>query len=509
MNRVLFLDDMDVLCTTGLTRRPHKAVKHLQNPLLVNEHPWERYRCQLVGTSVIHDPIAGKFHMYYIASPEPGHYPSININGQNKPGHTTLPAYAESDDGVGWTKPMLGQCTFNDCRDTNLLPFVVGQSFECGAMYDSYERDSSRRFKLLWWGQSCEMHIAKGTVTRENGNAHGFDSVVRDDRGEVLSRHHVTLPGDWFVDVAFSPDGIHWKRHPAHVFLGASDTGQSILFDPRLSRYVAFGRFHARPMKKGGSNIEVGRAVGRIESNDFIHWSDTELVVCPDLNDPPNTQFNSMPVTLYEGLYIGAIELGGSVSLPWLPMQLATSRNGRHWTRVGDRFDFLDLGDEGQWDEGAIRPGSGLLIAGDEMRIYYSTINRKSLPQSRHIDGPRAPGIGMASWRRDGFVSLHADLNGGGGELVTKPFIPDGEELFLNVDAADGQVTVEVCSSHSMTPDAQLPSKNRVSHPLRINATAAPVRWMDGNISNITRPGFPISLRIRMANADLYSFWTE
>src|SRR6185437_5716595 len=114
---------------------------------------------------------------------------------------------------------------------------------------------------------------------------------------------------DWGIDVAFSPDGIHWTRHGnQYVLTCYSDTGQSALYDPLLKKYVAFGRFNLSPLPTGGL-LWCARNVARIESEDFIHWTTPELVVCADERDPQSLQINSMPTDLYEGLYIGLMEL--------------------------------------------------------------------------------------------------------------------------------------------------------------------------------------------------------
>src|SRR4030095_7967285 len=98
---------------------------------------------------------------------------------------------------------------------------------------------------------------------------------------------------------------------------------------------------------------------------------------------------------------------------PALPIQLAVSRDSRRWTRVANRIPFIEGPAPGAWDagegshydtvkvsgevQGFIRPAAGLFIHEDQVRMYYSNTSGKDV----------LGGVGMATWRRDGFVSLH------------------------------------------------------------------------------------------------------
>ena len=57
--------------------------------------------------------------MYYRAS----HWDTA----AKKETHREVTCYAESRDGIHWTRPMLGQCSFNDCPQTNVMDFCRGK----------------------------------------------------------------------------------------------------------------------------------------------------------------------------------------------------------------------------------------------------------------------------------------------------------------------------------------------------------------------------------------------
>jgi hypothetical protein len=284
------------------------------------------------------------------------------------------------------------------------------------------------------------------------------------------------------------------EEAPGLVFRCYSDTGQSALYDPVSRKYIAYGRFN---QQKDSPAFYIGRNVARVESSDFIHWTEPELVLAGDDEDPESFQINSMPVDRYEGVYIGVMEVDvRPFPNPARPIQLATSRDGRHWTRVANRCPFIEEPPAGAWDEseghGFIRPATGLFIHGDQVRMYYS-----------NTSGPEAfGGVGMATWRRDGFVSLHGGSDGG--EVLTRAFVPTGPELHLNIDTSGGEASVRVCDFQGRPLRGW--KIDQPSEPVRGDRIDSVVRWNGGDFDQ--RAGKATTLRIRLRNADLYSYWT-
>jgi hypothetical protein len=238
-----------------------------------------------------------------------------------------------------------------------------------------------------------------------------------------------------------------------------------------------------------------------VESSDFIHWTEPELVLAGDSQDPESLQINSMPMDLYEGLYIGILEVDvRPLPNPARPIQMAVSRDGRQWNRVANRCPMIEEPPLGAWDadnqpepRGFVRPATGLFIHDDQVRMYYCN---GSGPDSMH-------GVGMATWRRDGFVSLHAGSEGG--ELLTRAFIPTSPELHLNIDATGGEATVRVGDFQGR------PLKgwkiDQPSEAIRGDQLDTVVRWTDSDFDQ--RVGKATTLRLKLQNAELYSYWTE
>jgi len=107
--RRTFLDGSVIEAQGGLERVFHAPAKHAANPVIVKDKPWEgrpgRGGPYLYGT-VMWDE--GKLLMWY----------QIN-DGGNRIG------YAESQDGLAWTKPDLGLIEFEGSKDNNLCLFLA------------------------------------------------------------------------------------------------------------------------------------------------------------------------------------------------------------------------------------------------------------------------------------------------------------------------------------------------------------------------------------------------
>ena len=106
-----------------------------------------------------------------------------------------------------------------------------------------------------------------------------------------------------------------------------------------------------------------------------------------------------------------------------LDVQLAVSRDGVHFERVGDRAPFIPCGGVGQWNRfnNAIADNRPIEMS-DELWFYYSGRTYRHNPYKGTDSGDEINplgAIGVASIKRDRFVSLSASFDGG--TIVTKP----------------------------------------------------------------------------------------
>ena len=181
--------------------------------------------------------------------------------------------------------------------------------------------------------------------------------------------------------------------------------------------------------------------------------------------------------------------------------ELASSRNLKNWSRLGDRQAFIEPSrtDCGAYDLTQIMSPASAVVRDDELWFYYSGLKYRALTSEknrRDLDKDSSA-ICLAVLRRDGFVSL--DVGENGGTVLTDPFVLFGKRLFVNVDAAGGELSVE-----ALDGDGGVVA---VSAPLEGDHPSAELVWQQGNMGE--QLNNVVSLRFTLRNAKLYSYWVE
>jgi len=462
--RQLFLDDACIERVERLQCVVNQPKKHSQNPVVRPDKPWES-RCQVYGTALF-DEECGMFRLWYLTTPRDRGAKPLKLNEHERAPHTTLCAYAESEDGIHWRKPNLGQFPYDGDRNNNLIDIGRWNCEGISVLYDPHDANPKHRWKAVYW---------------DHGSG-GWE--MRDGRPYCKPGPH-----DGFC-VAFSSDGIHWIPYEGNpVIRRYCDTNQNVIYDERLGKYVAFSRFG------------FGRKLARSESEDFIHWTEPQLVLQCDTADGPGTQIYGAGVDIYEGLYVAMIWIYREQIDGKIDTQLAVSRDGIHWTRVGNRATWLPLGDDDSWEGGMVRSCERIIIRNDELYIYYCGVHGPHPgPKFRQIVRKYPTAIGLAIQRRDGFVSLDAD--GEGGWMLTKPLrLPTVQayDLHVNADASHGELRVALCDANG------IPLKGfERSLPITGDQHDARVIWTN----RITKHrGAIVRLRFTLRSAKLYSYW--
>ena len=459
--RTLFIDDEAIEEVQGLSRVANRLLKHPDNPVLrpeAPERPWE-WRVQCFGT-FLYDPDLGLFRAWYLAFNHPS-APHNRVFGTTLSPLANMVAYATSANGITWSKPTLGLVEFNGSRENNLAD--AGPNWcGLGMAYEPQEEDPKRRYKALYW----DIH-----------------------RGDMR--------------VAFSPDGLRWTPWPGNpVHPSGSDIDHSVVWDPKIGKYVAYGRM-------GG----VGRNVSRMESADFLHWSEPKLVFQADARDRPGDQIYGVSVALYEGIYVGLVWMYHAGDDLTIDAQLIHSRDGIHWRRTPNREVVIPLGPQGSWDSGIIFPATGsscgFPMKDGKIYVYYFGMqgNHAKHPDPVETDTYWRGGIGLATLRRDGWVSLDAGVSGG--YLVTKPLqVPlagtDGTapRLMLNTNAFSGEVRITVLDEQGKPIGGFEKSNTLHGDFLRTEVT-----WPEKTLAELV--GKNVRLRIDGKLAKLYSYWFE
>ena len=117
------------------------------------------------------------------------------------------------------------------------------------------------------------------------------------------------------------------------------------------------------------------------------------------------------------------------------------------------------LGEQGSWEDGMTRISQNFITHNDQIYFYYGGVNGPHTGRKfKQVERKHKSMLGLATLRRDGFVSLDAGETEG--RMLTKPLILNGAELRLNTDASQGYVTV------SITDDIGTPLENYTSQQI-------------------------------------------
>ena len=385
----LFLDDHLVVTRTNLKREIERPTKHPANPLIVQDLPWERRLIATYGT-VLYDEVSCRFRCWYTA----GEYKDgIPDNPEHPITAEYFICYAESEDGIHWEKPLVGQRKFGLHDKHNIV-------------------------------------IPKG---------HGFCVLLTPKVPDVNKRYR-GAGGDIF---GFSPDGITWTTHNWRDAVGKNDTSSSVV--SWKGEYLAYVRYQVKDPRWPG----VMRGIGRCVSRDFENWTPKELIFRTDEKDGyPWTQPYGMAVTSYGDQLIGILwllhldEMKGNNSLGDEDTQLVVSRDGRNWQRVAHRATFLAPTPR-TWDQGRIHaPATSMFIKDDVVHIYYSASD------TRHGSGSwGTPGVGLATLPADRFVALRLRNPAEVGVLETPLLKFSGTTLLVNAKVEEADLHVELLDS--------------------------------------------------------------
>jgi len=383
--------------------------------------------------------------------------------------------YAESKDGIHWTKPMVG-------KDGKSNIVLSDMGFSCNL-------DPS-----LPWGHS-EKYKGAGDVKEEGCK----------------------------VGISYSADGIHWNYYNdgKAVSYRAADTHNQLLWDPITKTYRLLTRTDLGGIG-GTSEIRSVRIMVHTAGNDLQNhptaWKTVADKICVD--DPrkeknrwgsPRLQFNGMTNWIYEGVYFALMDVytmdrsglfdGYDYHTrheeDFMDFYIGTSRDGVNFDKswIHARKPLVPRGPAGSFDKDGIKPPSQIITHNDEHWIYYAGMDERHYSRGRHLN------IGLAKLRLDGFICLEAKDTPG--TVLTKRFRIEGNRLEVNVQASAGIIQTEILDEHGeMVPgfSGKEAPEYRAVDSLRLT----PV-WKNGrDLSSLV--GKVVQIRFRLRNAKLYAF---
>ena len=454
----LFLDDQLIAGKHNVTRTWRRLSKHPANPLMLKSGTEEAI--YLFGTVLREsDPIAGGepiFRMWYYAA------------GKGM----TWVAYARSHDGLNWEKPEVGLV----------------------------EIDGSRANNIVFCPQGWRPIDFSGVIKDPN------PAVKEDERYKLVTAARNVETEEKAYLLAVSPDGLRWTLQNTFVPPPPCKPDRAcFVWDSFRRVYALYNRAKFAPpeLAERGRPAYWGRAIALCTSEDFENWSEPELVMHADIDDPDGTEIYGSATFPYEGQWVSLPQIHRS--LPHhahIDIAIAHSRDGKAWQR--EKELVLPRGGVGEWDRFNQAPATRPVRVGDELWIYYSGRLYRHGEYHRHTElkdtGPHFVGIGLATLRLDGWCSLQAGFDGG--KVVTKPVTLPKGNLFINAKSDWGEVVVEV-----LDPEGEA-IEGMKSAPVSADGVRLPVQWTEGS-SLEQLAGRPVRLRFAIKNALLYSWKVE
>jgi hypothetical protein len=445
--RELFVDSFLIEKLDGAQLRLHEP--HREGVALKFDRPWEGGFSGY--TTVFKD--GAVYRMYYRGLP-------VALR-DDSPG--AVVCYAESKDGIAWTKPDLGLFEIKGTLKNNVVltnvPFAHNFS---PFLDDRADVPASEKYKALAGLSTSGLHAFK------------------------------------------SPDGIRWQpMQPGAVFTKGTFDSQNVAFwSAAEQQYLCYFRTFK---KVGGENF---RWISRTASPDFIHWSEPMEM---DFGDtPPEHLYTSgtHPYFRAPQIYIALAKRFFPTKAALTPEQAKALVSNPGYRVASSDSVFLSTRGGGHFDrtfmEAFIRPGPSAedwvardntpalgVVPGNDREMFIYRLSHYAQPTSH---------MARYSLRADGFASVSAGYKGG--ELLTRPFVFAGAKLELNfATSAAGGLRVEIqdeagkpFAGHALADCPEMIGDD----------IARAVAWAGGSDVR-SLAGKPVRLRFALQDADLYS----
>jgi hypothetical protein len=358
-----------------------------------------------------------------------------------------LTLYAESRDGVHWTKPNLGLYRVDRYPEGNVVlaeTFLVNHNFT--PFVDTRPNvPADQRYKALGglrYGQRKALEAKYGP-----GGLHAFVSA----------------------------DGIHWKKLQDQPVIpedwGAFDSQNVAFWSEAEQRYACYFR----------TFVKGYRSISRCTSRDFVHWTKPTAM---NANLPGEHLYTNgthpyfRAPHIYVALPTRFMAGRGSIT----DVLFMTSRGGSRYDRTfQEAFIRPGLG-RGGWGNRSNYAAYHVVPTGPAEMSIYVTFDR------RHV------------LRTDGFASVHAGHDVG--EMITRPLTFSGDRLEINYStSAAGSIRIEMQRADG---EAIRGLALEDFPALYGDEVSRVVTWKAGpGVGALA--GKPVRLRFVLQDADLYS----
>lgn len=409
-------------------------VKAAENPVFVADKPWENALNNLYP-NVLWDEGEHVFKLWYkcVLADKDAIAKMDGPGTVHDVGWYLL--YATSTDGIHWDKPKLGLHKFDGSADTNI---VARDCPNVGVFKDEHDADASRRYKMV------------------------------SDIG--LGR----------PQVRFSADGIHWDAAIDARGFGAQngDTHNNALWDERAQKYLWFTKLY------------IGeRTMARFESDDFLNWRNSGMVLRSSITEGRATQTYCMTPFRYGSIWLAWVMMYHAGTDRSVDCELAWSPDSVKWERLMPGTPFIPRGAKPAYDSECIYAMAGPLIAQDgQLLILYG--------------GDDFPHTG---WKRDcvpclarlpidhfaGYAPAETDKPA---TLFTTKLRVTDEPLRITADAAGGRIRIAALDDIAVGIDE--------AEHIESNVTGFAVKWKGAGLAK--HKGHDVHLQFELTNATLW-----
>jgi hypothetical protein len=240
-DKQLFIDSLFFESASGVRLQVNPATKTGEQNV-VRDRPWESATLNWFsvmedrgGTLSTPDQPKARYRMWYEA---------YDIEGWPNLDDTSF-CYAESADGITWTKPALDLFSYQGSTKNNILFRQIGPEGARSRVHGS--------------------HVFKDPAAPPEQRYKAVSQGIFEALGTPPYR----------VAGMYSPDGLTWTRYPDPICDIFGDSQYSAVWDEGTREYVLFGRVSGR-----------GRALGRSTSKDLSFFEPLQLVLQTDEKDP-------------------------------------------------------------------------------------------------------------------------------------------------------------------------------------------------------------------------------
>jgi hypothetical protein len=393
---------------------------------------------------------------------------------QNITSEWSMQFYAESTDGLNWTRPDLGllQLPYHGGGSGDVVLWAPGADLNRGVLLDLTCANASERYKMI------------GSFGHSLGNP------------RLISSEYGT---------AVSADGVHWGAARPIVGPGFSgfegqpvaikmDSHHNIMWDESRGLYFAYVRVVPPPScLKDHPNTCLFHRIGVTSSKDFLHWTPPVQIL---VGDSEATNLTYAMVGWREAdTYLGVVMVY-SRATGLVGCELAVSAEpDRGWRRVQPGVSLIEHGPPGSFDQSVCFAAAHPLqlppiVSGGTVahRLYYAAADG-------HHSSIRRNKISVATLRHHGFAGFRAASTTG--VVTTRAVLCTGAVLTVTADALGGELRVGAIGIVGLAASDNVAA-------VTSNVTAAPVRFK-GTASFVDLLGRNVTLEIRLSSATVYA----